>query len=86
MQFKSVVNFVIINLMIQTGALHLIAVHTCTNVLFFGHISLTWFRSLKLTAFTIKLPQITHFFIIHDSDALQLILMHIQFVLKWCFL
>ncbi len=40
MQFKSVVaknllhmsRFVIINLMIQTGALHLIAVHTCTNV------------------------------------------------------
>ncbi len=40
MQFKSVVpknlphmsRLVIINLEIQTGALHLIAVHTCTNV------------------------------------------------------
>ncbi len=40
MQFKSVVaknlphmsRFVIINLEIQTGALHLIAEHTCTNV------------------------------------------------------
>lgn len=45
--FKSVVRknlphmsrFVIINLKIQTGALHLIAVHTCTNVFWVIYLS-----------------------------------------------
>lgn len=43
-------HFVIIHLNIQTGALHFIAVDTCTHV-FFGHISLIWLQKSQINYF-----------------------------------